>query len=100
MLLEALPILAKYHRVSKDPKTLAIVLVGTNPASDIYVKIKTTKAESYNVATRLVRLAHSSSVDQICQTIRTQNQDDSVDAIIVQLPLPDARHTLPLLHAI
>ncbi len=100
MLLLAEPILTKYSFTPTRSKTLAIVLVGSNPASEVYVGIKTKKAEFYGVATHLIRLPDTCSTEELCSTIQDLNADDSVDAVIVQLPLPASVNTEAVLDCI
>ncbi len=76
---------------SLHPKPcLAIVLVGENPASLVYTKKKSDACKKVGIESRMVRLPSSASGQQIISEIRKLNSDDSVDAILVQLPLPDA----------
>ncbi len=68
---------------------LAVVLAGDDPASQIYVKnkgIATTKAGMRSIEHRLA--GDTPEVDVIA-LVRRLNQDDAVDGILVQLPLPD-----------
>lgn len=70
------------------PPTLAVVLVGDDPASHVYVrnKIKFTK----ECGMRSVEHRLPANVDQetVIQTVRHLNADNDVDGILVQLPLP------------
>ncbi len=69
--------------------TLAVVLVGDDPASHVYVrnKIKFTRETGMNSVER--RLAADTSEDAVVETVRALNADPDVDGILVQLPLPD-----------
>lgn len=69
---------------------LAAVLVGDDPASEIYVGSKAKAAEAAGFAHRTVRLATDTPQRQLERTIDELNQDDTVDGILVQLPLPGA----------
>lgn len=100
MLLIAEPILAKYQSKPIQPKTLAIVLVGENPAAELYVGIKTKKAESYGIKTKLYRLADTVSTSRVQQVVHNLNADDSVNAVIVQLPLPKTIDTTKVLESL
>jgi methylenetetrahydrofolate dehydrogenase (NADP+)/methenyltetrahydrofolate cyclohydrolase len=68
--------------------TLAVVLVGDDPASQVYVgsKIKFTKAAGMRSVER--RLAADTSEETVVETVRALNADPDVDGILVQLPLP------------
>ncbi|MEM2137971.1 MAG: bifunctional methylenetetrahydrofolate dehydrogenase/methenyltetrahydrofolate cyclohydrolase FolD [Candidatus Anstonellaceae archaeon] len=69
---------------------LAIVMVGENPASQVYVKKKSEACKKVGIESRMVKLPASASEQQVISEIKKLNADDSVDAILVQLPLPDA----------
>ena len=68
---------------------LAVVLVGENPASEVYVrnKIKTTEASGMRSIEH--RLDASTTEAELMALIQQMNNDDSIDGILVQLPLPD-----------
>jgi len=69
--------------------TLAVVLVGDDPASHVYVrnKIKFTRETGMKSVER--RLPADASEDAVVETVRALNADPDVDGILVQLPLPD-----------
>lgn len=69
--------------------TLAVVLVGDDPASHVYVrnKIKFTRETGMNSVEQ--RLPADTSEDAVVETVRALNADPDVDGILVQLPLPD-----------
>jgi methylenetetrahydrofolate dehydrogenase (NADP+)/methenyltetrahydrofolate cyclohydrolase len=76
---------------------LAVVLVGENPASQVYVKGKTAAAREAGIAERTLRFDADLSEADLLSTIEELNSDDAVDAILVQLPLPrqiDAKRVL------
>src|SRR6516162_11416936 len=67
---------------------LAAVLVGENPASQIYVKSKIAACEELGMASWLHTPPASPSTEYMLQLVRDLNEDDNVDGILVQLPLP------------
>ena len=67
---------------------LAAVLVGNNPASEIYVKNKTKKFESLGLKTDVFRLEETVSEDELLSLISKLNTDSEFHGILVQLPLP------------
>jgi len=67
---------------------LAVVLVGDNPASQIYVRHKIKAAEEVGIKVNLYALAPVMTEDALIDFIRELNQNDEIDGIIVQLPLP------------
>ncbi len=74
-------------KINIRPK-LSIVLVGNNPASHIYVKIKTKRAQEVGIETQLHIFDEKITNDEILKFIDFLNQDDSVHGILVQMPLP------------
>jgi methylenetetrahydrofolate dehydrogenase (NADP+)/methenyltetrahydrofolate cyclohydrolase len=69
---------------------LAVVLVGEDPASQVYVRNKDRAAQRAGFDVRTVRLAASASQDEVEQVVSELNADRSVHGILVQLPLPGA----------
>ena len=70
-----------------DP-CLAVVLVGENPASKVYVGQKTKMAAECNIKTKDYKLDASTDQDTLLKLIDDLNNDESVHGILVQLPLP------------
>lgn len=68
--------------------TLAIIQVGNNPASNVYVRNKIKKAQSVNMRAFLYHYDESISMDELICEIKKLNKDENVHGIIVQLPLP------------
>jgi methylenetetrahydrofolate dehydrogenase (NADP+) / methenyltetrahydrofolate cyclohydrolase len=68
---------------------LATVLVGDDPASDLYIKRKHEAADEVGIVTRDYRLAAETSEDEVLELVAQLNGDDAIDGILVQLPLPD-----------
>src|ERR1700755_2127355 len=67
---------------------LAAVLVGENPASQLYVKNKIAACEELGMASWLHTPPAGVSTDYMLQLVRDLNADDNVDGILIQLPLP------------
>ncbi len=68
--------------------TLAVVLVGEDPASQIYVRNKKRAADDVGIASRDFLFPAGCSQAELVETIRKINADPSVHAILLQLPLP------------
>jgi methylenetetrahydrofolate dehydrogenase (NADP+)/methenyltetrahydrofolate cyclohydrolase len=68
--------------------TLAVVLVGDDPASAVYVRSKTKAALEANVDIRDHKLPATTSQAELMSLVDTLNRDPIVDGILVQLPLP------------
>jgi methylenetetrahydrofolate dehydrogenase (NADP+)/methenyltetrahydrofolate cyclohydrolase len=68
---------------------LAAVVVGDNPASALYVKMKAAACEKIGIYSEVIKKAKSSSEDEILQLVGALNERDNIDGILVQSPLPD-----------
>jgi methylenetetrahydrofolate dehydrogenase (NADP+) / methenyltetrahydrofolate cyclohydrolase len=67
---------------------LTTVLVGDDPASDVYIRGKHKAATSVGIQANDLRLPEDTSEDELLQLLAELNADDAVDGILVQLPLP------------
>ncbi|MBL8976576.1 MAG: bifunctional methylenetetrahydrofolate dehydrogenase/methenyltetrahydrofolate cyclohydrolase FolD [Myxococcales bacterium] len=79
---------------------LAVVLVGEDPASQVYVRSKERKAAEIGVQTRDHRLPGDTGTDELLTLVRALNEDPAVDGILVQLPLPRGVDSERVLRAI
>lgn len=68
--------------------SLAVVLCGDDPASAVYVRMKGRAAEGTGIAFALHRPPAESTTGELVDLVQRLNADDSVDAMLVQLPLP------------
>lgn len=75
----------KYRRVPG----LATLLVGDNPASRSYVRSKTKRSEEAGFNSYHIDMANTGTKEQIIGQINEWNKDNSIDGILVQLPLPE-----------
>jgi methylenetetrahydrofolate dehydrogenase (NADP+)/methenyltetrahydrofolate cyclohydrolase len=66
-----------------------VVLAGSNPASEIYVRNKIKTVAEAGCRAELVRLDATASLEDALDTVARLNRDDNVDAILVQSPLPE-----------
>lgn len=69
--------------------TLAVILVGNNPASEIYVRNKEKSCEKAGIISKLFKYDEDIQEKELLEKICQLNNDDTIDAILVQLPLPD-----------
>jgi len=76
--------LAAGHR----PPGLVVILVGENPASQVYVRNKQNACQQVGFRSELMQLPLSTSQDQLLAIIDELNAREDVDGILVQLPLP------------
>ena len=68
---------------------LAVILVGDNPASESYVRGKEKACAAVGIKTNTIRLSSSISQEELEKTICDCTKDDTVDGILIQLPLPE-----------
>src|SRR3989454_4341900 len=75
---------------------LAVVLVGDDAASSSYVNMKAKTCEQLGIYSRKVTIPSSATTPQLLAEVRKLNEDDSIDGILVQLPLPQhvAKHAI------
>jgi methylenetetrahydrofolate dehydrogenase (NADP+) / methenyltetrahydrofolate cyclohydrolase len=68
---------------------LATVLVGDDPASDIYIRLKHKAATEAGINAKDIRLASRTTEEELLAQVAELNADESIDGLLVQLPLPD-----------
>ncbi len=79
---------------------LAVVLVGEDPASQVYVRSKAKQSVACGMASFEHRLSHDTTQAELLSLIAELNADERVDGILVQLPLPPQIDSNLVLHAI
>ena len=79
---------------------LAVLLVGEDPASEVYVRNKLLRAKEVGIRSLEYRLAESASQNDVLELIAQLNADTSVNGILVQLPLPAHIDEQAVIHAI
>jgi methylenetetrahydrofolate dehydrogenase (NADP+)/methenyltetrahydrofolate cyclohydrolase len=67
---------------------LAVVLVGEDPASQIYVGHKAKACQEAGIKSEVIRLGERTSEEELLEVVRTLNQRADIHGILVQLPLP------------
>ena len=70
------------------PPGLAVVLVGNNPASEIYVRNKIKSCHDLGIYSESIAPPDSISTEELLAVVRDLNQRPDIDGILVQLPLP------------
>ena len=78
----------KIDKFEKKP-TLVVILVGENPASKIYVNNKKKTAEKLGINSKVIQYPQNITEEELLNKIRELNNDESVTALLVQLPLPE-----------
>ena len=79
---------------------LTVVLVGENPASQIYVRNKERAAEKLGYKSEVIRMEETATQQELLDVVLRLNADESVDGILVQLPLPKHMDEQAILAAI
>lgn len=68
---------------------LAVILVGNDPASEIYVRNKGKGCEEVGIYSRTIHMPEETTQDELENAIKELNSDPAIHGILVQLPLPD-----------
>lgn len=84
----------------KEKPCLAVIIVGDNPASKIYVNLKKKKAQELGIKSIVVELPSNTTQEILFSKIDELNNDSGVNSIIVQLPLPSHIDTKAVLEKI
>lgn len=75
---------AKYSRVPG----LAVILVGEDPASQVYVRMKNKNCEEAGYKSIVNRMPDTTTTEELLAVVEQYNNDDTINGILVQLPLP------------
>lgn len=67
---------------------LAVIIVGENPASQVYVRNKIKACENIGFYSQTIRLPESITEEELVDEIKRLNENEMIDGILVQLPLP------------
>ena len=79
---------------------LAVIIVGENPASQIYVRNKIRACERVGFHSKTIRLDENITEENLLLEIEKLNNDNSIDGILVQLPIPKHIDELKVINAI
>lgn len=85
----------KIDQLKKENKRipkLTVILVGDNQASQVYVRNKERGCQYVGMLSEIIRLDASIQEEELIQVIDQLNKDDTIDGILVQLPLPSHIH--------
>ena len=91
---------AKLKALHRIQPGLAVVLVGEDPASQIYVKSKGEQTEAAGMRSETHRLPANTSQAELIQLVSKLNADKDIHGILVQLPLPGHLDSAPIIAAI
>ncbi len=78
----------KFKEIVGREVTLAVILVGDNPASQVYVRNKIKACEFVGIKSLSFCLPAESTEEHVVETVKSLAVDDNIDGILVQLPLP------------
>lgn len=73
---------------SQNKSKLSTILIGDNPSSEVYIKIKRKKSEDLGIDFELIRFEKNAKEEEILNEIKRLNSNNNVNGILVQLPLP------------
>ena len=91
---------ARFKADHGRPPGLAVVLVGQDPASGVYVRMKTRACGNCGIESFSHMLDENPTTDELLSLIDSLNADETVDGILVQLPLPDQIDTRQVLDSV
>lgn len=77
----------KVQNLDKKP-SLAVIMAGNNPASEVYVKNKEKKALEIGFKSIIKKTDENITKEELLKIIKELNEDDNINAILLQLPLP------------
>ena len=90
----------KIKESGKRAPHLAAVLVGNNGASETYIASKKKNCEDIGFSSSVIRLDENIEEIELIEVIKKMNEDDSIDGILVQLPLPKQINEQKIIHLI
>lgn len=79
---------------------LAVVLVGEDPASQVYVRNKAAACEKAGLQSRVIRMGQDSTEAELLDVVQQLNEDPAIHGILVQLPLPGHMNAAKVIEAI
>lgn len=91
---------AAFHKETGTTPRLAAVLVGDDPASEVYVRNKRRDCDEVGIASVLEKLPADATQAQLLAVIDALNEDAQIHGILVQLPLPKQIDTEAILEAV
>ncbi|MDD1707444.1 MAG: bifunctional methylenetetrahydrofolate dehydrogenase/methenyltetrahydrofolate cyclohydrolase, partial [Methanoregulaceae archaeon] len=79
---------------------LATIIVGKDPASELYVKMKHVACEKAHIGSVGISLPGTSTTPEVIREITTLNRDSGISGILIQLPLPPQINTLQVIETV
>ena len=87
------------HKTGKTAG-LAVIIVGDNPASQVYVRNKTKACENVGFYSETIELPAIISEDELVKEVQKLNENEKIDGILVQLPLPNHINEMKIINTI
>ncbi len=79
----------RHFQQTQSTPGLAVILVGENPASQVYVRNKQNACEAVGIHSELIQLSNQTTQNDLLKLIDTLNHRTDINGILVQLPLPE-----------
>lgn len=92
--------IAEEVELIEEPITIALILVGHNPASEVYVNMKKKACDAVGINVKDYLLEETATQKDLLKIIKESNEDKAVHAILVQLPLPSHIDEATIINAI
>lgn len=92
--------IAEEVELIEEPITIALILVGHNPASEVYVNMKKKACDAVGINVKDYLLEETATQKDLLKIIKESNEDKTVHAILVQLPLPSHIDEATIINAI
>ena len=83
-----------------DPPTLAVILIGNDAASEIYVNNKKKACENVGIKSISYNLSNTTTKNDLLELLKELNADKNINGILVQLPLPEHIDPISIIEAI
>ena len=78
----------KLQEIGKEAPGLAVIIIGENPASKVYVESKVRACKKVGIYSEKISLSEDITEEELLKEIEILNNNDKIDGILVQLPLP------------
>lgn len=82
------------------PPGLAVIIVGENPASQLYVNLKESAAKEVGIYVERIELPAETDTKTLCDTVRSLNERKEIHGILLQLPLPKKQNVDEIIQTI
>jgi methylenetetrahydrofolate dehydrogenase (NADP+)/methenyltetrahydrofolate cyclohydrolase len=92
--------LSQQLQSSSEKPHLAIILIGNNPASEQYVRMKQKQAEQIGIKTTLVHLPQDTPQNEAISTVKKLGISKEINGILIQLPLPETYNIQQVLDSV